>query len=355
MSIRIRRTPKTSRWRARGLFALYGFRLLAPRLFALAALVIGGGLFVKLRLEFTGAATVDLVTACYEVYTQLFFEHVSTLPQDPALRVLYFVIPLLGALVLAEGLFKLGASLLDFQNHRDQWMRIMAQTYTDHVVLLGLGHVGFRVLEELAAREVPVVVIEAADGGLFVEEARARGVPLLIGDARRESLLQEVGIGRAAALIACTDNDLVNLEAALDARQLNPTIRLVMRMFDQSMAQKIKGAFALDATFSTSALSAPVFAAAALDETVLGAYRLGDTTMVTVAVPIVTRGALAGRPVAELGLFLDATIVGVQRLGHPPTHRFSPAEVLGVGDSLLCHVPLEQAAALQERALAPAA
>jgi Trk K+ transport system NAD-binding subunit len=349
MTVVSRPRKRTSSWTARLLFAGYAVRLAAPRMLILVAITLGGGLYYQARVKAATKVSVDFTAACYQVYTQLFFEHAAPLPADSGLRFLFFFVPIVGVFVLAEGLFKLGGSLVDFRSHQEQWMRIMAKTYRDHTLLIGLGHVGFRVLEELLFRGVDVVVIEAKDGGPFVDEARAQGVPLVIGDARRASLLTELGVEHAAALIAATDNDLVNVEAALDARKVNPSIRVVMRMFDQDMAQKIGDAFSVDASFSTSAIAAPLFAAAALDQNILGAYRLGDTMMVSVEVPLPDGSALDGKTVTDIQTALKAPVIGVHRKGSSATHNFANTERLSPGDKVICHVPVDNVGTLRER------
>lgn len=351
MAVKLRRvrTPL----RARLLFAAYAARLLAGRLLILAVLLVIGGATLQWRGDPEVVAHLDFVAACFLVYTQLFFEHLTGLPEDWLLRIMYFTVPIVGAFIIAEGLLKIGTSLFDFNNHRQAWVRIMAETYRDHIVLIGLGHVGFRVLGELLGRDRQVIAVEASDSGQFVEEARARGVPLVIGDARRESLLRDLGIEHAACVIACTDNDLVNLEIALDVRAINPKIRLVMRFFDQSMAQKLGKAFSVDSTFSTSALAAPLFAAAALDEQVLGAYRLGEVVMASVQVDVAERSPLAGKSLREAEDLLEAAVVAVRRLHQPPTHKFSRSESLRPGDAVICHIAVEEIGAVKRRA-APA-
>jgi len=348
MATKLRRIQTPLRARLR--FLAYAMRLLAGRLLVLATLLLLGGLTLQWRGDPSELGHLDLVAACYHVYTQLFFEHLVGFPDDWVLRILFFTIPIAGVFILAEGLLKVGTSLLDFNNHRQAWVRIMAETYRDHIVMIGLGHVGFRVLGELLERGRQVIVVEAKDGGQFIEEARARGVPLVIGDARRESLLRDLGIEHARCVIACTDNDLVNLEVAIDVRAINPNIRLVMRFFDQSMAQKLGRAFAVDSTFSTSALAAPLFAAAALDDQVLGAYRLGDAVMASVQVDLPASSSLPGKTIFDAEQALAAAVVGLRRAGKPASHKFSRSEILGPGDALICHVSVEEIAGLKARA-----
>lgn len=337
--------------RARMLFLWYAVRLTAPRVVGLAAVTVLAGLVFHARQG--QAEGMSLLEAFYDAYTQLYLEHTRPLPADPVLQVFYFALPLVGALVLAEGVFKLGASFLDFQNHRDAWMRIMTKTYRDHIVLVGLGTVGFRVLEELVARDMRVTVCESRGDSSFVEEARALGIPVLIGDARRDALLRELGVERARCVIACTDNDLVNLEVAMDARAIHPGVRLILRMFDQGLATKLGNAFSFDSTFSTSALAAPLFAAAAIDERVHGAYRLGDTMMLSVEVDVRPDSRLAEQTLQEAQLRLGAPVVGLRRQGGVATHRFERSEILHAGDAVVCHVAAEEVAALRSRANAP--
>lgn len=68
----------------------------------------------------------------------------------------------------------------------------------------------------------------------------------------------------ARAIIIATNDDMANLEVALDARRMNPKIRVIMRLFDQRMADKFKEAALIDEAFSPAALAAPILAEMAL-------------------------------------------------------------------------------------------
>ena len=54
----------------------------------------------------------------------------------------------------------------------------------DHVILVGLGQVGYRVLEELQEYNVDVVVVEENANGPFVDLLSEHGSPALFEDAR---------------------------------------------------------------------------------------------------------------------------------------------------------------------------
>ena len=96
----------------------------------------------------------------------------------------------------------------------------------------------------------------------------------------------------SAPIILATDDDLANLEVALDARRINPGIRVVLRMFDQNMADKIRDGFNIYTAMSQSAISAPAFATAALDRAIVNSFMVNDALIVMQR--WIVRGIVAG-------------------------------------------------------------
>lgn len=145
-----------------------------------------------------------------------------------------------------------------------EWMMVKASTYRDHVVLCGLGHLGYRVLTTLLQQGAHVVAIEKEESGRFVNDAKATGTPVLVRDMKEDQALIEAGVETASVIVIATNDDLANVEVALDARRMNPKIRVVMRMFDQTIATKFKDVKLIDEAFSSAALAAPSVAEMAL-------------------------------------------------------------------------------------------
>jgi len=141
----------------------------------------------------------------------------------------------------------------------------------DHVVLAGLGNLGYRVASELRRSGVAVVAIDKADQVGFAEALR-EDLPIVTGDARLHATLCRAGAERARAVVAVTSDDTANLAAALEARRINPGIRTVTRLFDAEFARKVQTSLGIDRALSASAVAAPTFAAAALHEDVLRAF-----------------------------------------------------------------------------------
>ncbi len=119
----------------------------------------------------------------------------------------------------------------------------IASTYKDHVIVAGLGRLGFRIVQQLLNFGEEVVGIEIDPNTEFVQRVMDLHVPVVSGDATRPNILEQAGIKRACSIVTCTENDLTNLEIALVARELKPDIRVVLRMFDDDMAPKVADRF----------------------------------------------------------------------------------------------------------------
>jgi voltage-gated potassium channel len=305
--------PRSRTTQVRVFFGFLGFALqkLAPYLVALAAF----GLFATAVLRASDPAAIrtqDWGSDLYAIYTQLFFEPTAELPKFLAGRLIFWITPLVGAALLGGGILRIGSELFAASSRLKLWTEIMTDKLSSHVVVCGIGNVGLRVIEHLHELGAPVVAVELKDSP-FVERIRSLNVPVHIGDARRDELLALLGVERARAIVCATNDDLANLEVALDAKRLNPSIRVVMRMFDQNLAGKVGGALALDQSFSTSALSAPLVALSAMHEGIKSAYRLGDQVFVTCEVEL--KALREPVTVATLEERLKGRIVSVQDAG----------------------------------------
>ena len=100
---------------------------------------------------------------------------------------------------------------------------------SDHVVVVGLGHVGLSLALLLRRCGISVVAIDNEEGGENVGHAKQLGIPVVIGRGADRSLLERLSLERAIALAAVTADDLQNIAVTLAARALAPDLRLVLR------------------------------------------------------------------------------------------------------------------------------
>ena len=86
-------------------------------------------------------------------------------------------------------------------------------------------------------------------------------------------MLEQAGVRQARSVIITTSDDLTNLDAAITARDLNATAKIVIRLFDETLATKVAGAFSMP-TISTSQVAAPAFIAAATGRKIYQGFQL---------------------------------------------------------------------------------
>ena len=174
-----------------------------------------------------------------------------------------------------------------------------------HVVLLGLGKVGTRVLARLREMDIPVVCVEEDPGARGIPLARRLGVPTVTGDVTQEGVLEAAKIQRAHALLALTSSDTTNLEATLYARSVEPRLRVGLRLYDDQFATAVYRTLraahpqALTRSRSVSTLAAPAFAGAMMGRQILGAIPVERRVLVFAALHVSGHPQLEGRTVAE--------------------------------------------------------
>ncbi|HSF43563.1 MAG TPA: NAD-binding protein [Thermoanaerobaculia bacterium] len=167
-----------------------------------------------------------------------------------------------------------------------------------HSIVCGLGDVGYRIVELLHRLGETVVVITEEVREERRQTAEAFGVRVIVGDARNDRLLLEAGLESARALVAATDEDLANLEIALDARRIHPGLPVVLRLFDQRLALQLETSLEVHRALGTSSLAAPSFTAAALGDAVLAGFTFADVPYVVGRQPV-DRGPLSGCATVE--------------------------------------------------------
>ncbi len=142
----------------------------------------------------------------------------------------------------------------------------------DHFVVCGLSPVGYRVVEELLDYGESVVVIEVDPANRFVATVRRRKVPVVLGDATVTETLRQAHASTARAVIVVTNHDLVNLEAALLVRELNPKQRVVLLQSEPLLAEMLRQAANVQLAVSMPALAAPAFLAGLYGDRVLNVF-----------------------------------------------------------------------------------
>ena len=204
-----------------------------------------------------------------------------------------------------------------------------------HVVVVGLGNVGTRVIRQLHALGMEVVAIDKTPEARGTAIAAQLEIPLIIGDAAREETLSEASVGTCHALVVLSTDDVTNLQAALNGRSLQPDLRVVLRLFDGDLARRIETTFGIESSHSVSYLAAPAFAAALRRRRVFATIPIERHALLVTEVIVSAGSPLDGRPIKAADQDNGVRVIAVVKAGERPLWSPPPDTPLGPGDTLM--------------------
>jgi Trk K+ transport system NAD-binding subunit len=280
-----------------------------------------GVLFAVLVTGFTLLATVagySLTNALYLTFLDAAGAAVTNSRLAPAEKVAQFMLTFDGmAFLPVVTAAVIGARLTGS-------LRVKPRPVSDHVVVVGLGNVGTRIAGQLHDLGVDVVCVDSNENAAGADLARRLGMPLIIGDARREETLRAADIGTSQALVSVTSSDSVNLETALHARALRDDLRIVLRLFDDDLAERVQKAIGNTISRSVPYLAAPAFAVAMLEHQVLRTIPVGRHVLLVAEIHLSSGAELDGHQLREVHKAGEARVIALQRRGM--TLDWSPAD-----------------------------
>lgn len=162
------------------------------------------------------------------------------------------------------------------------------------IIVCGLGKTGYKIYSLLKQQGAEVVGI--SDRPLNVSSRKK----IIIGDARSREILLKAGIQEAQSLVLASNDDAINLAILTQAKVLNPQIRVINRLFNQTLGQRLDLTLTEHFTMSVASLVAPIFTFAALGDRAIGQLRLFNCTW-SVREEIIDRDhPWLGKPLSEL-------------------------------------------------------
>ncbi len=222
----------------------------------------------------------------------------------------------------------------------------------NHVIVVGLGSVGLRVIEGLVAAGQQVAVLERDEHNRYLAQARAMNVPVILGDSTHPASLAAANLSTARAVAVLTSSDLANIETGLAVDELlderREIVPVVLRVFDHQLARTLQGSFGFHNVRSTSDLAAPWFVGAALGLEVLNTFYVDQQAFLVGRLTVAQSGGLAGQTM--LGLSARIRVIAIRRTGgavleYPPRRdtRFD------AGDQAYLVGPYEELLAVLKR------
>ncbi|WP_026732118.1 potassium channel family protein [Fischerella sp. PCC 9605] len=140
------------------------------------------------------------------------------------------------------------------------------------IIVCGLGRTGYKVFRLLRQQGALVVGIH------YQPIPGERAGDVIVGDLHAASTLKAAGIQQAHTLVIAGGDDALNLRIMMQARVLNPRIRIINRFFNTSLGERLDHAVSDHLTMSVAGLAAPVFTFAALGSQAIGQIKLFQQT-----------------------------------------------------------------------------
>ncbi len=123
---------------------------------------------------------------------------------------------------------------------RRRKMEKAADRMKDHYIVCGADRTGQVIVEELHKTKRPFVVVERQPEA--VRAWQDQGMVAIEGDATHDTVLIKAGIKHAKGLITVLPTDKDNLFVVLTARGLNPSLRIISKLFEDESAPKLRRA-----------------------------------------------------------------------------------------------------------------
>ena len=282
------------------------------------------------------------IDSMYFIMTMLFLEPTLDFPERPVLDAYFFLVPLLGLVFLTLGVADFAILLFNRRARLDQWEASVASTMHNHIIVVGLGHVGIRVIRELVVLDQDVAVIQRDEHEDHFEEARGYEIPIIRGDARRPETLEKAGIDKAMSIIVCTGDDLANLQVVSAVRNLRPEhLRVVVRMFNDQFARNLAEGLGIDAVISSSAMSAPAFAGAATGTEIVQTFTVEAKSLAMSRIVVKEGSKLDGIDIRSLERSLDLSVVLLHKPGEEVHIEPRGDVILGANDviAIVAEIP----------------
>lgn len=309
-------------------------RQFAGSLVAFTLLVtVGGSAYFALAQHAGLSQPRSLAEGWFVALGMIFLQAQLEFPDIWYLQAFFFTLPLLGLAVLGLGAADFASLLFNRRARGEAWHMALAETYANHIVLIGLGHLGFRVARALHEMDEPFVTVQLDPNAEMVKNVEALGVPIIQGDATNIEVLRHAGVARAHTVVVATSDDMMNMQIAVRARALNPNIRAIVRLFDDDFAREMRDAFGITAAYSASALAAPAFAAAAARLDAVQSVTLNGRTLTLSRFTLSAKSPLVGRSVSAVEHRYDVSLVMLKRGGSADLHPHNDLKLLA-GDEI---------------------
>jgi Trk K+ transport system NAD-binding subunit len=276
--------------------------LLFPSAIFTLVLIFGATMMVRFSYINPKMSWLDALYFTSETITSVGFGDFSFAAQSGVLR--WFAIGLMfGGVTITAILVALISDLLLSRRFVHTAGLRRARRMRDHIIVVGLGSTGIRVVTDLAAAGYDVVVIEQDENNRLLSTVAKLDVPVIFGDSTMRQTLESARVDRARGVAVLTHDDMENIRTGIVLLELlgsDTQVPIVLRVQGRALSAAVSQQFGFENVRSVVDLAAPWFIGAAMGLQVLGTFWVGQRSFMVGAMMVAEGSELDGMRMVDL-------------------------------------------------------
>ena len=308
--------------------------MLFPSLASALLLMLGSTAVVRFAYQNPRMSWIDALYFVSESITGVGYGDYSFGQQSPWLRLFAVALMFAGVTVTAVLVAFIADLLLSHRFVQTAGLR-RARHMRDHVVVVGLGSVGIRVVRDLTAAGYDVVVIEQDENNRFLSTVAELDVPVIFGDPTMRQTLESARVDRARGVAIVTHQDMKNIETGIVLLEIlgsDTKVPLVMRVQGRALSTAVNRRFGFENVRSIVDLAAPWFIGAAMGLQVLGTFWVGQRSFMVGGMLVAAGSQLDGLRMVDLST--ETRVIAITRPEGPVSLRPRRDARLKAGDTV---------------------
>lgn len=270
-----------------------------PILAFIVVTILGGYIYGELYYHARGVF-IDYIDRPYIMIQLMIIEPPEMPPSEWYLVAWWYALPPILIFIVGNGVADFVRLFFNRDERRDAWREAVASTYRHHMIVVGAGHVGLSVIRVLVQMGVDVIAIDMQPDPGVEDLLASLDVPLIKADGRLSSTLNTARLDHADALLVCSGNDYANMDVIMHARELNPNVRIVSRVWESRFAAQLKQFMNVQTVLSSASISAPAFAGSGLGIEITQTLRIGHMDYSMLRLTVAEKSFMDGRNVRDL-------------------------------------------------------
>ncbi len=308
--------------------------MLFPSLALTLFLTLGSAAVVRYSYQNPRMSFLDALYFTSETITTVGFGESPFGQQSTFLRLFVIGLMFAGVIVTAIVVAFLADLLLSRRFLQTAGLR-RARRMRDHVVVIGLGSVGIRVVSDLIADGYDVLVIEHDENNRFLSTAAELDVPVIFGDPKMRQTLESARVDRARGVAVVQRDDMQNIETGIVLLEMlgsDTKVPIVLRVQGRALGTAVNQRFGFENVRSIVDLAAPWFIGAAMGLQVLGTFWVGQRSFMVGGMLVAEGSELDGLLMVELST--QTRVIAITRPEGPIRLRPRRDARLKAGDTV---------------------